>query len=156
MTRLEFSQRVAPVDPPYAVARLDFDERQKVRNLVVTSTGESVGVFIERGTSLKHGDHLANEEGLVLRIEAAAELLSVVRSTNALALTRAAYHLGNRHMRLEIGPEYLAYQADPVLDEMVERLGLEVGRELRAFEPEPGAYTSAGHSHSHSRLHPGR
>lgn len=155
MTRIEFTRRVAFVEAPYAVACLDFDERQKTRNLIVTTAGETVGVLLERGTSLKHGDHLESRDGLVLRVEAALEPISVVRSTSALALARAAYHLGNRHVRLEIGADYVAYQADHVLDEMIEHLGFLLSTEHRAFEPEPGAYAHGepAHAHSHAGHH---
>lgn len=148
MARIEFSRRVASVESPYAVARLVFDERQKVRNLIMTTAGEAVGVFIERGTSLKHGDHLASQDGLVLCIDAAPEPVSVVRGANSRALTRAAYHLGNRHVRLEIGSGYVAYQTDHVLDAMIRNLGFDLVTEQRAFEPEPGAYAHSDHAHS--------
>lgn len=153
MARIEFTERVTPVDPPFAIALLDFDERQKVRNLVTTTSGDAVGVFIERGTSLKHGDHLRSKEGLVLRIEAAPEPLSVVRSSDARSLVRAAYHLGNRHMRLEIGVDYVAYQTDYVLDDMIRNLGFEIISEKRAFEPESGAYSRGEHDGAHGHSH---
>jgi len=156
VTIRHFTERVAKAKANL-VAELDFDERQRAQGRAITTSGEAVGIFIERGTSLKHGDHLRSVDGAVLRIDAKPELLSVVAAALPRDLTRAAYHLGNRHVRLEVGPSSLAYQADHVLDDMVRTLGFEVTQELRPFEPEPGAYHrhshDDGHGHSHGDAH---
>jgi urease accessory protein len=82
----------------------------------------------------------------VIEIVAAREVVSVVTSNDPLQLARAAYHLGNRHVSVQIGPGWLRYQHDHVLDDMVRGLGLPVRQDTLPFEPEAGAY--AGHSHS--------
>jgi len=135
------------------VAELDFDDRQKAQNRVITTSGEAVGLFIERGSSLKDGDRLSSNDGTVLRIAAKAERLSLVRASDLSELTRAAYHLGNRHVRLELGPNFLAYQADYVLDDLVRQLGFEVTEVVRPFEPAPGAYHRHGHAHEPAHEH---
>lgn len=155
MTIRHFSQRTAAQEADL-VALLDFDERQRAQGRVTTTSGEDVGVFIERGTSLKHLDQLRAADGTVLRIEAKPERLSIVFATDPRELTRAAYHLGNRHVRLEIGDAFVAFQEDHVLDDMVRALGFEVQHELRPFEPEPGAYHKhgdGGHTHAHAHAH---
>ncbi len=146
-----FAERVAPAQADL-VAELDFDERQRAQGRVVTTSGEAVGIFIERGTSLKHLDHLRSSDGAILRVEAKPERLSVVETTLGTDLTRAAYHLGNRHVRLEIGQSFVAFQEAHVLDDMVRALGFEVRHEARPFEPEGGAY-HRGHGHDHEPAH---
>jgi urease accessory protein len=152
VTIRHFTQRTATAQPDL-VALLDFDERQRAQGRVTTTSGIDVGIFIERGTSLKHLDHLRSADGTVLRIEAKAERLSVVAASDPRELTRAAYHLGNRHVRLEIGTDFVAFQEDHVLDDMVRALGFEIRHEFRCFEPEPGAYHKHGHSHGDGHEH---
>lgn len=124
---------------------LPFEERQKTRQRAVLTCGEPVGVFLARGSVMRGGDRLEAESGRVVDIEAAPETVSTVRSENATAIARAAYHLGNRHVWLQIGPGWLRYLADHVLDAMVRGLGLNPERECAPFEPEAGAYD--GHHH---------
>lgn len=143
--------------------RLPFDVRQKSRVRAATTGGVDVGIQLERGSTLADGDHLATAEGEVFVVRAEAEPVSMAVSRDPRLLLRAAYHLGNRHIRLEIGEGYVAYQPDHVLDEMVAGLGLYVVRASRPFEPEPGAYhthrsDTAGsigsqHSHHHHESH---
>jgi urease accessory protein len=119
---------------------LTFDERQKSRHKTTTACGAELGWFIERGRVLQDGDFLKCKTGEVVRVTAAAEAVSEVRSNNPLQLTRAAYHLGNRHVPLQIGPGFLRYIRDHVLDDMVRGLDLEVHLQEHAFQPENGAY----------------
>lgn len=130
------------------VLELAFDDRQKSRHKATTQCGQPIGWFIERGHVLKQGEFLVCTTGQVIAITAAPESVSTVRAHTALDLTRAAYHLGNRHVPLQITPEYLRFQHDHVLDEMIKGLGLQVTCELAPFQPEPGAYAK-GHGHSH-------
>src|SRR5690606_28419525 len=88
---------------------LTFDERQKSRYKTATACGKELGWFIERGTVLQDGDVLQCKTGELIKVIAAAEEVSEVRSQNQLLLTRAAYHLGNRHVPLQIGPGFLRY-----------------------------------------------
>lgn len=132
---------------------LTFDERQKSRHKARTSCGKELGWFIKRGYVLQDGDLLVCASGEVVKVIAALESVSTVYAlltaqNPLLDLTRAAYHLGNRHVPLQIQAGYLRYQHDHVLDEMIVGLGLIVQCDQMPFNPEPGAY-SGGHSHDH-------
>jgi urease accessory protein len=85
----------------------------------------------------------------LVQVEPAAESLLVVRAGSPLELLQAAYHLGNRHVALEMRAEELRLLADPVLEQMLHHRGLEVGRAEEAFQPESGAYGNVPHSHGH-------
>lgn len=152
------SERCEPSSAPYAYLEMNFDERQKVRNRVVASNGEAVGVHLERGTSLKDGDALRATDGAVFVVRSAKEPLSIVRCEVLRDLARAAYHLGNRHVRLQVNEEEVLYQRDHVLDDMLRHFGLSVEHVESPFEPEPGAYhrshaSGSAHGHSHSHGH---
>jgi urease accessory protein len=128
---------------------LTFDQRQRCRVRAVLDDGREVGVMLERGTVLRDGDCLEGESGEVVMVRAAIETTSVVRTGDALLFARACYHLGNRHVPLQIRPGELRYLHDHVLDDMLRGMGLEVAVEQAPFEPEPGAYAKAGHGHHH-------
>lgn len=117
-----------------------FSERQKSRHKTQTQCGKPVGWFLPRGLVLKEGDVLLCRNGETIAIQAAPEDCSQVTSDDALALMTAAYHLGNRHVPLQIGPGLLRYQQDHVLDAMLEGLGLVVQHGQLPFQPESGAY----------------
>ena len=125
---------------PFTTVTLPYDQRQKSRLLVTLDNGEAAGVFLPRGTILRGGDQLLTREGSVVRVVAAAELTSTAYSNECLLLMRASYHLGNRHVPLQLEVSFVRYQHDHVLDEMVISLGLDVHREEVSFEPESGAY----------------
>lgn len=131
-----------------ATLSLPFDQRQKSRLRVKLDNGEDAGVMLPRGTSLREGDVLQADSGLLIGVFAAQEEVSTVRCDNALLFAKACYHLGNRHVPLQIGQGWLRYGRDYVLDEMLEHFGLSVKHELAPFEPESGAYHNHGHSHS--------
>ena len=124
---------------------LPYEARQKSRLLAKTDSGAKMGLFLPRGTVLRGGDLLTGPESGVVLIRAAPEPVSVARTDDALLFARACYHLGNRHVALQIAPGELRYLADHVLDDMVRGLGLEVSRESAPFEPESGAYHGHGH-----------
>jgi urease accessory protein len=136
-----------------ATLSLPIDLRIKSRLKVTLDDGREAGLFLPRGQVLRGGDLLQSTEGLLVRVLAAAETVSTVHSENALALARACYHLGNRHVPLQITATWVRYQHDHVLDDMVRGLGLTVTVEQAPFEPEAGAYKSANHSHAHSHEH---
>jgi urease accessory protein len=132
---------------------LPFEERQRSRARVRLSSGEEVALLLPRGSLLRGGDALTLSDGRALRVVAAQETVSTVYSADAQALARAAYHLGNRHIPLEVGRGYVRYAHDHVLDGMVRELGLSVVAEQAPFEPEGGAYGRHSHSHGHSHSH---
>lgn len=137
---------------PTDVLSLPYDERKKSRLRARAESGREVAIVLERGSSLRNGDLLAAESGEILLVRAAAESVSDVTSSDAVLLARAAYHLGNRHVPLQIATGALRYQHDHVLDAMVSALGLQVTARTAAFEPEGGAY-AGGHSHGHGHSH---
>lgn len=126
---------------------LPFELRQKSRLRARLNTGDEVGLMLQRGTILRGGDYLKTETGELIQVQAADESVSVVRSSDPLLFARACYHLGNRHVPLQIGEAWLRYLQDHVLDEMVIGLGLEVKHEQAPFEPEGGAYGGGHHHH---------
>lgn len=132
---------------------LPFTERSKSRLRAVLDNGEDAGIFLERGSILRGGDLLLADDGRVIEVHAAPESVSTVHTDNGLMLARACYHLGNRHVALQIGPGWLRYQHDHVLDDMLRGFGLDVRVELAPFEPEGGAYVSHAHANSHSHSH---
>lgn len=127
---------------------LAYEARCKSRLAATLDTGEDVALVLPRGTVLAHGDVLVADDGGLVRVVAANEAVLVVRTPDALTLTRAAYHLGNRHTPVEVGADYLKLEADPVLEAMLVRLGVKVEAAQLPFQPEAGAY-GGGHRHGH-------
>jgi urease accessory protein len=138
-------------DPRQATDSLTlvFELRRRARLRARLDSGQEVGLLLERGLSLKHGQRLASKDGgLVVEVRARAEQLSTVSTTDPHLLARAAYHLGNRHVPLQVEPGRLSYQHDHVLDGLMHELGLHAHAVERPFEPEGGGY-SGGHRHAH-------
>jgi urease accessory protein len=140
------SASVCAASPAAEQLVLPFELRQKSRLRARLASGLEVGLFLERGIVLRGGDLLLADDGTVVEVVAALETVSTVRDSDATRLARAGYHLGNRHVPVEIGSGWLRYGHDHVLDDMVRGMGLSVVVEQASFEPEAGAY---GHSHSH-------
>ena len=140
---------------PVATATLTLAERRKSRLRVVLDDGQEAAVLLPRGSALRDGDRLrADEGGAVVYVRAAAETLSVARTDDPHLLLRGAYHLGNRHVPVELGTGWLAYEHDHVLDDMVRGLGLSVESRVALFEPEAGAFSQGGgHGHGHGDHH---
>ena len=137
---LKVSEIITDTLPPQATLVLPFEQRQKSRLRARLTSGEEAGLFLPRGTVLRHGDLLRAENGLVVEVQADLEPVTTIAGRDPLTLARACYHLGNRHVQLQIGAGWLRYQRDHVLDGLARALGLEVYHELAVFEPEPGAY----------------
>jgi urease accessory protein len=141
---------VLPAAPPGAVPayviRLAYDERRKARQLITLEDGTELAILLPRGTVLCPGTLLQAEDGCLIRVEAAPQAVLVVIAPDHLTLTRAAYHLGNRHTPIEVGVDYLRLEVDPVLRDMLIRLGTRVEERHEPFEPEMGAY-GGGHRH---------
>ena len=128
---------------------LPMEQREKSRLKVTLDDGREAGLFLPRGSRLHNGDLLQSTEGLIIKVEAAAEAVSTVHCGSALVLARACYHLGNRHVPLQIASTWVRYQHDYVLDRMINGLGLLAVVEQAPFEPEPGAYERSAHAHHH-------
>ena len=131
---------------------LDWDVRQKSRFDATDSTGRSLGVFLPRGTVARGGDLLVAEDGSLIRVIAAPQaVLKITHCTQhgrPYDLIRAAYHLGNRHVPIELKPDHLKIEPDHVLADMLRAMHLIVHAVEEAFEPENGAYAAGGH-HTH-------
>ncbi|MDP2503045.1 urease accessory protein UreE [Vibrio splendidus] len=136
---------------PDGYLSLPIDSRIKSRLKVMLDDGRNAGLLLPRGHILRGGEQLSSECGLVVEVKAAPETVSTVYCEDLLLLTRVAYHLGNRHVPLQVEAGWVRYQHDHVLDEMVEGLGAKVTTEKQPFEPEGGAYggRSGGHHHHH-------
>jgi urease accessory protein len=142
---------------------LDWDVRQKSRFDTTDSQGRQIGVFLPRGTAVRGGDVLVAEDGSLIRVQAAPQ--AVLKITHCSAhgtpfdLLRAAYHLGNRHVPIELKPDHLKIEPDHVLADMLRTMHLIVQAVDEAFEPEGGAYgghvTNDGHSHHGHGAHQG-
>ena len=145
---IKFTEVLEHVHQHDGTLSLPFEKRQKSRLLCTLDDGCEVGLMLPRGSVLRGGNGLKSEDGMVIEVKAAVEKTSYVTSRNMLLLKRAAYHLGNRHVPLEITEQGLRYLHDHVLDEMVKLLGLTVVAQLSPFEPESGAY-GGGHHHHH-------
>jgi urease accessory protein len=130
---------------------LTFDVRCKSRLLLTLDNGEKAALIVERGRLLRHGEHVRLEDGREIEIIAAEESLLEANSCDPLLIAKAAYHLGNRHVAVQLMPGRLRFLADHVLSDMVKGLGLEVQAVTAPFDPEGGAY---GHHHAHGREAP--
>jgi len=144
---LKLTEFAPPGTDHHDTLTLPFEARQKTRLLTRSDGGAEAGVFLPRGAVLRDGDRLLADDGRVVLVRAAAEPVSVVRTSDALLFARACYHLGNRHVPLQIDNGELRYLRDHVLDDMVRGLGLSIEHALMPFEPERGAYH--GHHHGH-------
>jgi len=151
-------QGLAPVLLKRATSiTLDWDVRQKSRFESTDSAGRQVGVFLQRGQVVRGGDVLVGEDGSLLQVMAAPQ--AVLRITHCTAhgtpfdLTRAAYHLGNRHVPIELQADHLKIEPDHVLAEMLRSMHLIVNEVSESFEPENGAYGEHGGGHHHDHGH---
>jgi urease accessory protein len=137
-----------------STVELDWDTRQKSRFEALDSQGRRIGVFLARGQVVRGGDVLVAEDGSLIVVKARPQPVLTVTAgpqRSPLDLLRAAYHLGNRHVPLEVKGDRLQFEPDHVLGEMLRRMGLVVEAGDAAFEPEAGAYdaANAGHGHGH-------
>ena len=140
-----------------ASVTLDWDVRQKSRFEATDSMDRTIGVFLPRGTLVRGGDVLVAEDGSLIRVIAAPQPVLVITHCDEhgtpFDLLRAAYHLGNRHVPIELKPNHLKIEPDHVLAEMLRSMHLIVHEQLTAFEPEGGAYGAQPAAHSHGHVH---
>lgn len=135
------------------VVALNYDQRQKSRLKTSSQCGKELGIILERGAQLFDGDILVNANGDAIRILAEQEVVTKVSALEPSDLVRAAYHLGNRHVPVQISPTYLLIKHDHVLEDMLVGLGFVVEPAQQAFQPESGAYSTSQAKHSHSHHH---
>jgi urease accessory protein len=152
---LTLIQRCEPVAKVYGELVLPFDLRIRSRLRTRLASGEEAVLRTERGAILRGGECLRAEDGRVVRVSAAAEKVLHITCADQYELTRAAYHLGNRHVPVEIGDGYLRIAADHVLGDMLLGLGAKVEELEAPFEPESGAY-GGGHGHHDEGTHGGK
>jgi len=155
-----------------ASVELDWDVRCKSRFDATDSSGRALGVFLPRGSVVRGGDVLVAEDGSLIAVKAAAQPVMVVRHHaqhgSPFDLLRAAYHLGNRHVQLELQADRLLLEPDHVLADLLKHMHLLVSHEHAQFEPEAGAYAGGsparaagshegadkrGHGHDHGHPH---
>ena len=140
-----------------ATVELDWDVRQKSRFEGTDSQGRQIGVFLPRGSVVRGGDVLVAEDGSLIAVTAALQPVLEVRACaehgSPFDLLRAAYHLGNRHVALELQPDHLKLEPDHVLADMLRQRHLIVSETRAAFEPEGGAYAPGAHAHGHDHAH---
>ena len=141
---------------------LDWDVRQKSRFDATDSANRQLGVFLPRGTLLRGGDVLVAEDGSLIKVVASAQKILCIQVDRnhgtPFDLIRAAYHLGNRHVPIELKPDHLKIEPDHVLADMLRAMHLIVTEVETAFEPEGGAYSAqphihGGHNHTHEGSH---
>jgi urease accessory protein len=140
-----------------ASVELDWDVRQKSRFDATDSQGRALGVFLPRGTVVRGGDVLVAEDGSFVVVRAAPQpvlrVAACAQHGTPFDLLRAAYHLGNRHVQLELRPDHLKLEPDHVLADMLRQMHLIVTDANEAFEPESGAYAAGGHGTGHAHAH---
>ena len=138
---------------------LDWDVRQKSRFAATDSAGRALAIFLPRGTVVRGGDVLVVEDGSLVRVQAAPQPVLVITPCpthgTPFDLTRAAYHLGNRHVPIELQPDHLKIEPDHVLADMLRAMHLIVNETQAGFEPEAGAYGDHGQHGSHGGHHHG-
>lgn len=145
---LKFTRKIEDSATAAATLTLPWSQRTKSRQRVRLDNGEEAGLFLDRGVILRDGDRLMAENSSIIQIRAAAETVSTVCCPTSLQLARVCYHLGNRHVDLEISEQQVRYPHDHVIDDMIQALGFTVVIEQVPFEPEAGAYGTA-HGHHH-------
>jgi urease accessory protein len=148
MLRLTARITGAPNKSACDTLRLNYDDRKRGRLRTRSVAGREVGLFLDRGQVLTDGDLLRADTGEVFRIEAAAEAVVTAHADEPGQLARISYHLGNRHVALQIGASWVRFQPDHVLENLCRIHGLDVCLEQAPFQPEPGAYQ---HRHGEER-----
>ena len=124
--------------------RLPFEQRQKSRLKTKLVSGEEVALLLPRGEILRGGDLVTASDGRVIEVVSETEKLLHVE---AESLPKVAYHLGNRHVPVQVGEGFLRIAEDHVLEEMLKKMGVKVSRVEAPFEPEAGAYAGGHHEH---------
>ena len=137
---------ITDLDAPVSLTlSLTAEDRTRSRHHFETSDGQLVYLHLPRGTVLRDGDLLQADDGAIVRVLAKPEPVLTVTAKTPLYLLQAAYHLGNRHVSLEIASTYLRLSPDPVLRDLLVHRGLQITEEIQPFQPESGAYGQHQH-----------
>lgn len=153
----EIHQRLTavPTEKIHDAIVLDHLQRERGRFRARSAGGDEVGVFLQRGQTLRVGEYLRADCGTCFVVAGAEEAVTRADCDDWHTFSRACYHLGNRHTKIQIGERWLHIARDHVLEEMLRDLGMRTREEVAVFIPEPGAYSGKGHSHhvhdSHGR-----
>ncbi|GAA0224008.1 urease accessory protein UreE [Marinomonas primoryensis] len=142
-------------DPVHTTVTLTHEQRDRGRLKLVGDNNEDVRVFLERGKPLLVGEFLKSECGKIVQVNGAVEDVAHASCEDWEAFSKACYHLGNRHTKIQVGERWLRIKPDHVLEDMLQMLGLIISHEEAVFVPESGAYSfggnsSGGNSHGHS------
>lgn len=149
--------------------RLPFASRQNSRLKTKLLSGEEVSLMLPRDEFLRGGDLVTASDGRIIEVIAEPEKVAHVTCSSVVELAKAAYHLGSRHVPVQVGEGFLRLAADHVLEEMLVKLGATVAHLEAPFEPEAGAHGDdhrhdevghghvhdehCGHDHSHDHAH---
>lgn len=133
-------------NPRYTVV-LDYDQRTKGRLKATATTGEELGLFLERGKVLRDGDLLESSAGDLIQVKAADEALIEATCDDWLTFSKCCYHLGNRHVPIQVESLSLRMRPDYILEDMLQQLGMRTATVSAGFDPEQGAYSGGGHHH---------
>lgn len=156
---LQLTQRIeSTTQEVHDTLTLPYELRIRGRLRATTDKGQEVGLFLDRGPVLRHGDLLQATSGEIIRIHAADEPVATAYIENGLPLGRLCYHLGNRHVSLALGMDedgrpWVRFPPDHVLEELAVLLGATISHHQAPFDPESGAYAHAGREHAHEHGH---
>ncbi|MFT7492230.1 MAG: urease accessory protein [Pseudohongiellaceae bacterium] len=128
---------------------LDHDHREKGRFKIISKNGVEVRVFLKRGKALLVGECLKTECGQIIEVVGALEVVTEASCSDWERFSKACYHLGNRHVKIQVLAHQLRIKPDYVLEEMLQLLGLTVTKKTAVFIPELGAYAPGYTGHHH-------
>jgi urease accessory protein len=129
---------------------LSHAQRDKGRLKISADNGREVRIFLDRGKPLQVGEYLRTQCGKTLQVEGAIEDVTLARCDDWETFAKACYHLGNRHVKVQVGERWLRILPDHVLEDMLQQMGLTLVREQQVFVPESGAYNTQSHDHGHT------
>lgn len=137
------------------VVCLTHEQRERGRLRLTGQSGDEVRLFLERGKPLLVGEYLRSTCGKTVLVQGAIEPVVTAIAPDWASFSKACYHLGNRHVKVQIGHLWLRMQPDHVLEDMLVLLGLSLQQGQAVFVPESGAYAGlgGGHHHSHGESH---
>jgi urease accessory protein len=131
---------------------LDAHERHRRRVVLSAERGTRFLLDLPQAAALHDGDGLVLDDGAIIRIVGRPEPLAEI-AADPHVLARLAWHIGNRHIDVEIAGDRLRIRRDHVIEDMLRGLGARLSHIDAPFNPEPGAYDHHGHDHDHEHGH---